>query len=384
MTPNQTTLFRMVLTLTEKIPNATLEHFREIIQDGWEPYAEYVRSLDPDHQRFFYKEFKTKTFSERKPEVLLRLHLLLSNPYLKAMLRAEKLRVNFGQLIDAGKIICINNSYDPDKLGEEGCEFFGRMIIALVWAAARRRANRPDNKKRPVFFFMDEAHFVIRRDKTIKKIINQCRSQKIAMVFSHQEVKDIEDAEVLSALNGCGIKFANSRGDAHELAPRLFTTPEFIKSQKQGSFAAFVTDNTDTAVSISVPLVPVRPDQTLLDHPYIDDHEYHALTLTMRARYCSGYEEPRPSFADPTRYDLHWQITISPLVAKAGGIKREQRYDITIPPGTKHGDKLRLRGKGVLKPDGTRGDIILTVTLPPQACPGKPLPLPDRSGREDW
>jgi hypothetical protein len=231
---------------------------------------------------------------------------------------------------------------------------------------------------------MDEAHFVIRRDKTIKKIINQCRSQKIAMVFSHQEVKDIEDPEVLSALNGCGIKFANSRGDAHELAPRLFTTPEFIKSQKQGSFATFVTDKTDTAVSTPIPLVPVRPDQTLLDHPYIDDHEHHALMLTMRARYCSGYEEPRPAAADPAHYDLYWEITINPIVAKEGGIKREQGYKITIPPGTKHGDKFRMRGKGVLKPDGTRGDIILTVTLPPQARPGEPQPLPDRSGRENW
>jgi len=364
MTSNQTALFRMVLTLLERVPGATLQDFREIIQDGWSPkYEQYVRQLEPDEQTFFDKEFSTKIYNDRKPEVLLRLRLLLSNPYLRAMLRSPKTRINIGELMDAGKVICINNTYNPDKLGEEGCEFFGRMIIALVWAAARRRANRPDDKKHPVFFFMDEAHFFIQRDTTIKKIINQCRSQKVAMVFSHQDVKDIENEQTKSALNDCAIKFANSSGEAHELAPRLYTTPEFIKGQKEGSFAVFVTDKTDTAVSVSVPWVHVRPDQALLDHPYIPDHEYHALTITMRARYCAGYEEPRRPHESHVDYDLYWEHTISPHVARDGGERIIQRLKVKIPPNTKHGTKMRLKGVGSLKPDGTKGDIILTIHI---------------------
>jgi DnaJ-class molecular chaperone len=36
---------------------------------------------------------------------------------------------------------------------------------------------------------------------------------------------------------------------------------------------------------------------------------------------------------------------------------------VTIPPGTSSGGRLRLRGKGVKKPDGTRGDEIVRVEI---------------------
>ena len=98
MTPNQTTLFRLVLTLLEKVPNATLETFRDIIQNGWKHYAQYVEQLKPRDRDFFEKEFNTKTYSDRKPEVLLRLRLLLSNPYLEAMLLAPKTKLDIGPI----------------------------------------------------------------------------------------------------------------------------------------------------------------------------------------------------------------------------------------------------------------------------------------------
>lgn len=286
MTANQTTLFRLVLTLVQQIPNATLETVRDIILNGWEPYEPYVRTLKKIDQDFFDKEFHTKIYSERKPEVLLRLRLLLSNPYLEAMFQAPRTKIDLGALMDEGKIICINNSYHPDKLGEDGAEFFGRVVIALVWAAARRRAALPDSQKRPVFFVIDEAHCVISRDTTIAKIIQQCRSQKIAMIFSHQEVQQIKNEDVKSALTNCAIKFANSTGEAHELAPRLLTTPEMIKAQRRGTFACYVLDTTDSAVSVSVPPVSVRPDHTLVDFPVIPDGEFNALMGIMRAAYC--------------------------------------------------------------------------------------------------
>jgi DnaJ-class molecular chaperone len=36
---------------------------------------------------------------------------------------------------------------------------------------------------------------------------------------------------------------------------------------------------------------------------------------------------------------------------------------VTIPPGTSSGAKLRLRGKGVARPDGTRGDQICRIEI---------------------
>jgi DnaJ-class molecular chaperone len=41
----------------------------------------------------------------------------------------------------------------------------------------------------------------------------------------------------------------------------------------------------------------------------------------------------------------------------------ENRVHVTVPPGTSSGAKLRLRGKGVKRPDGTRGDQIIRVQI---------------------
>jgi DnaJ-class molecular chaperone len=41
----------------------------------------------------------------------------------------------------------------------------------------------------------------------------------------------------------------------------------------------------------------------------------------------------------------------------------EGRVNVTVPPGTSSGAKLRLRGRGVKRPDGTRGDQIMRVQV---------------------
>jgi hypothetical protein len=260
MTPNQSTLFRLTLLLCTKIPNANLETFREIMQHGWKKYEKEMQTLKKRDQDFFEFEWDSKLYKDRRPEVLSRLRTLMASPSLDEILSAPTTKLDMGQLMDAGNIICINNNYD--LLGEQGSEFFGRLFIALVWAAARRRTKLPEHQKRPVYFFIDEAHYAIARDPNIATLIDQCRAQKIAMIFAHQRIDQIKDDDVKSALTNCAIKFANSTGDAPELAVRLGgdTKPEFIRAQKRGQFACHVLDTTETdpsgqkkSINITIP-----------------------------------------------------------------------------------------------------------------------------------
>jgi hypothetical protein len=112
-----------------------------------------------------------------------------------------------------------------------------------------------DEDKLPVYFFIDEAHYTIARDPKVAAIIEQCRAQKVAMIFAHQRIAHIKDEDVRGALNNCAIKLVNTTGEAHDFAQRLQTTADFIKQQKRGQFACYVVDATDTAVSLTVPLV---------------------------------------------------------------------------------------------------------------------------------
>ena len=251
MTAMQTTLFRSVLrALVLGSPNPTLETFRDLLTNGYEKYAAYIEKLPPDLRDFFHKDFNEKNYADRRREVLQRLRLLLDNDTMRAMLTAATTRFRIGEAMDSGKIVIINNS--KARLGDQGAEFFGRFFIAQVLAAAQQRSTRRADQKPPVYFYIDECQNVIARDEKIPTILDECRSQNIALILAHQRTRQITSENVLDALSNCAIRFANSDEEARYLAPRLRTSPEFLQSLDRGKFAAYVRDVTKEAVAVSV------------------------------------------------------------------------------------------------------------------------------------
>ncbi|MDR2353633.1 MAG: DnaJ domain-containing protein [Deltaproteobacteria bacterium] len=75
---------------------------------------------------------------------------------------------------------------------------------------------------------------------------------------------------------------------------------------------------------------------------------------------------------DPLEYDLLFGLALKPEAALSGttvvlqyfqdGI--EKNLSIHVPPNTRNNTRLRLMGQGNLKPDKTRGDLLITVTIP--------------------
>jgi DnaJ-class molecular chaperone len=80
---------------------------------------------------------------------------------------------------------------------------------------------------------------------------------------------------------------------------------------------------------------------------------------------------PHPLFrreGDTIRYELPVSLTEAVLGAKVEAPTPAGKVMLTIPPGSNTGSVLRLRGRGVARPNGTRGDCIVTlkVVLPPK------------------
>lgn len=278
MTAMQTTLFRSVLrALVIVFPNPTLETFRDLLTNGYDKYKELIAALPLDLQDFFYKDFNEKSYVDRRREVLQRLRLLLDNDTMRAMLTAASTRFRIADAMDNGKIVIINNS--KARLGDQGAEFFGRFFIAQVLAAAQQRSARKRADKPPVYFYIDECQNVIARDEKIPTILDECRSQNIALIMAHQRTQQIVAANVLDALSNCAIRFANSDEEARYLAPRLRTSPEFLQSLGRGTFAAFIRDVTPQALAISVNQVEFG------GHATLSLPERNALAERMRAEY---------------------------------------------------------------------------------------------------
>ncbi len=294
MTSLQMTLFRSVLpALVNAVPNATLETFRDIIENGYEPYKKYIDTLAPDARDFFYKQFNTKTYADTRNQLIWRLQFLMTNPIIRTMFSSLKTKLDIGKEMDAGKIILINNS--KALLGDEGSEFFGRFFIALILAAAQQRSNRKESDKLPCFLYIDECHNVIKRDEKIPTILDECRSQKIALILAHQRTEQITSPNVLSALSNCAIRFANSDDEAKYLADKLRTTPDFLRSLGRGTFAAFVRDVTPQAVALKIPY------HDLSTLPQMTAAEQRAIRDRMRSQFSTSKPSPETSKKAPAQ-----------------------------------------------------------------------------------
>jgi len=250
LTGTQSMLLRAVLrALVSSFEQPTLETFRDILANGVKPYPQQIQSLQPDLRDFFTKEFETENIKHRRQEVLQRLRLLLDNDVMKEMLLAPFTTFHIGEAMDDGKIIIIDNS--KGKLGEQAAEFFGRFFIAQVLAAAQQRSFRPANTKRPVYFYIDEAHSVIARDEKITTVLHECRAQKIALILAHQEMVQLSD-KVLSAVQNCAIRFANPDEEAPKLVRTLRTDIDQLRALKQGQFAAYIRDFSASGLIVDV------------------------------------------------------------------------------------------------------------------------------------
>ncbi len=84
--------------------------------------------------------------------------------------------------------------------------------------------------------------------------------------------------------------------------------------------------------------------------------------------------KPDPRF-EKRGYDLYLKQPIDLFTAVLGGEvvvpTLTGKVKLKIPPGTQSGQKFRLRGQGLIKPDGTRGDLYVEVhiTVPKHLSP---------------
>lgn len=84
--------------------------------------------------------------------------------------------------------------------------------------------------------------------------------------------------------------------------------------------------------------------------------------------------QPRDAASAPTEdapEDVTLRLSLTPWEAQVGGERRvtldstrePENVKVTIPPGIRPGTRLRLRGKGRHRPDGSRGDAYLAVEI---------------------
>ena len=213
----------------------------------------------------------------------------MNKKFTRAILSAPKTKFNIGKAMDHGKVVVIDNA--QAKCTQEGCGFIGRLFVAQIWSAGTARALIPDHLKKPTYVYIDEAHVVIKKDQKIAAIIDELRSQKIALILAHQKLRgQIDDINVLSSLENCAIKMVNvGAGERDYFSKLLGIPPERMKDLPRGHFA---TDIRWEGTSIK------RVPKAQLPFRTMTDEEQRAHQERMDALY--GYVPPPMAPIQPT------------------------------------------------------------------------------------
>lgn len=169
---------------------------------------------------------------------------------------------------------------------------------------------------------------------------------------------------LFGGMGGAGPQQARSRRGADMTGDVLVTLEEAL----HGTTRAISFRKSDPATgqvetsSINVKIPPgVRPGQKIRVPGQGQPGEPPG-DLFLSIRFAQ-----HPDFRIQDNGDLSYHLELAPWEAILGSSVRlptpDGPVDLKIKPGTEGGRKLRLRGKGLLKPDKTRADLLVNVAI---------------------
>jgi hypothetical protein len=274
ISPMQQSLLRPIIrALVIGHPSPTLDVFQDVIYEGLPQIV--LDNIPNDLKRFFIKEWDG--YARTRSEIKWRLQLLLENDLFRVMFSAPKTKYNLSTAMDHGLCTIVDNS--QAKLGKDGSAFLGRFIMSRIWNAATERHGRPGPHK-PVFVYVDEAHALL--DETCAKIIDECRSARIALILAHQRSSQIPDPNVRGALENCAIKMVNVDHGEIDYFSKLLDIPSArMKNLPLGHFATNIRWEGNGVTNFEPEQLPFR---------IMTPNEEHALQERMKRLY--GIDEP--------------------------------------------------------------------------------------------
>lgn len=295
LTQKQGVVFRYLARLMAIIPDATIQTLRQLMEDG-KPFRPYMDQLEGSAKHFFETEFFSPGFTATKKQILRRLWGVLANPVFERMFSHPENRLDLFKAMNEGKIVLINTA--KDLLKAEGCSIFGRFFIAKIAQAALERATIPEEKRRPTFVYVDEAHEYF--DETFEHLFNQARKYRVGLHIACQNLDQMPARLRATVMASTALKFAGgvSAKDARALAEDMNTTAEFIGSMRKrrgrSEIAASIRNRTARALRVNVELGQVNA------LPALDEAAYQGFIDRNRDQYSATIDEVEQFAASTT------------------------------------------------------------------------------------
>jgi hypothetical protein len=286
LTNRQGVIFRYLARLMMVVPNATIYTLMDFLENP-ETVRQYIPKLDLTTQRFLQSQFLSSGFDTTREQILTRLWGVLSNSALARMFSHTHNKLNLFDAMNNGSLILINTA--KDLLKQEGCEIFGRFMVALISQATQERAAIAENRRLATFVYIDEAHDYF--DETLEQLLNTARKYRVGIHLAHQNLGQFHRKLEQTVLASTSQKWAggNSSDDAYQLAKEMNCEPDFIrqlqKEPTRAHFAFYARNKTPTAVEMVVPLGQMESRFKM------SEAEYTELIEKNRKRVAAPYDK---------------------------------------------------------------------------------------------
>lgn len=121
----------------------------------------------------------------------------LTDPVLKAILAAERSSFDIEHIMDSNKVLLVNLS--RGRIGEGPAALLGSLLVSSLGLSAFKRANRPTERRRDFFIYIDEFHTFA--TLSLATMLSELRKYRVGLVLAHQYLSQLE-TEVRDAVFG--------------------------------------------------------------------------------------------------------------------------------------------------------------------------------------
>lgn len=208
-----------------------------------------VRGIRNETVRCYWKDEFEKYLDRQRAEAVApiqnKLGALLTDPRLYRALVNPEQPISFRSLMDNGGILIVNLA--KGRLGEEGANILGSMMVATLGLAALSRAELPPDLRRPHFLYVDE--FQTFTTLAFANMMPELRKYGVGITLAHQYLHQLDDDVRHSVLGNAGtlISFRVGPADAIVIAQEMqpvFGTLDLLNLPNHQFYIKLMIDGT--------------------------------------------------------------------------------------------------------------------------------------------
>jgi len=190
-------LHNAILAFLESDRGGTLVDLRRfLLEPAYR--TEFLKSvLDPEVVYYWQKAFPQLTGNRSLGPILTRLETFLSRKPIRLMVSQAKNRLDFGEIMDSGKIFIAKLS--QGLIGQENAYLLGSVFVSKLQQTAMARQSRAQEQRRDFWLYIDEFHNFI--TPSMAEILTNARKYRLGLTLAHHELRQLRrDEEVASAV----------------------------------------------------------------------------------------------------------------------------------------------------------------------------------------